>query len=190
MAEKLLNEELALYLTEKLLNNDKRLYDELVEKINNITLEQGVFPTISLQRTENDDGIIISVTDVNGTSSDTVYDGENGKNAQVAKIEPIVGGNRITFLYYDDSNTQQLASVDIMNGEDGTSVTSATIKDGNELILSMSDGTEVSAGVISIQSDNLTLDNYYTKEEVEQLIENKITERISDVSSEEIISLF
>lgn len=202
---KLLTDELALHLTEKLLQNDKDIKDELQSKIDSINVgESGQSPTISLSHTETDDGVIITVTDVNGTQSIIVYDGKNGtngKNAQVAKIEPIVGGSRITFSYYDDSNVQQTSSVEIMNGENGLSIASARIENGNELILVLSDSSEISAGQITIDSSNLNLEGFYNKTEIDELlakqkiclekyVDGKIDEAVDVVSSDDINGLF
>lgn len=178
---KLLTDELALVLAEELLKNDKVIRDDLQAKIDNISTSTGTSPTVTMERTAEDDGVIITVTDINGTSSIIVRDGargekgENGKNAKVAKIEPIVGGSRITFSYYDDTNVEQTSNVEIMNGSDGAFVTSARIEDGNELILILSNGDEISAGAISISSEDLNLDGYYTSVQIDELLANQQT---------------
>lgn len=175
---KLFTDELALELTKKLLQNDKDIRDDLQAKINAVSngTGGGTSPIITLTRTPDDDGIIITVTDLSGTNSVTVYDGLHGKNAQVAKIEPIVGGNRITFTYFNDDNIQQTSELEVMNGKDGTSVAHARIENGNELYLELSDGSEINAGAISIDSSNLSLENFYTKAEVDALISNQKVE--------------
>lgn len=189
MAGKLLTEELALQLTEMLLQNDKTIRDDLQKKIDNISVTGGVSPTITLARTDEDDGVIITVTDVDGTESIIVYDGKdgiNGKNAQVAKIEPIVGGNRVTFTYYDDSNTAQTSAVEIMNGKNGVSVASARIENGNELILVLSDSSEISAGAITIDESNLSLENYYDKPTIDQLLADQ-KEELTNYIDEKVV---
>lgn len=175
---KLFTDELALELTRKLLQNDKDIKDELQRKIDAISngTGGGTSPIITIARTPDDDGVIITVTDLNGTNSVIVNDGINGKNAQVAKIEPIVGGNRITFTYFNDDNIQQISELEVMNGKDGVSVTNARIENGNELYLILSDDTEINVGAISIDSSNLSLDNYYTKNEIDTLISNQKVE--------------
>ncbi|MBQ4523347.1 MAG: hypothetical protein IJA10_10420 [Lachnospiraceae bacterium] len=99
--------------------------------------------------------------------------GENGKNVVVAKIEPIVGGNRVTFSYYDDNNVQQSDSLEIQNGTDGVSVANARIENGNELILVLSNAQEINAGTITIDESNLSLGNYYDKAEIDTLLSNQ-----------------
>ncbi len=198
---KLFTEELALELTKKLLQNDKDIRDDLQSKINAVSngTGGGTSPIITLARTPEDDGVIITVTDLTGTNSVTVYDGLNGKNAQVAKIEPIVGGNKITFTYFDDTDTQQISELEVMNGKDGISVTSARIENGNILYLGLSDGTQINAGSITIDSSNLSLDNYYTKSQVDEkinalkieldeLMDKKLDESV--ISSDDIQKLF
>lgn len=200
---KLFTEELALELTRKLLQNDKDIRDDLQEKINAVSngTGGGTSPIITVVRTPEDDGVIITVTDISGSNSVTIYDGLNGKNAQVAKIEPIIGGNKITFLYYDDENIQQISELEIMNGKDGISVSSARIENGNKLYLGLSDGSEIEVGTISIDSSNLSLDNYYNKTEIDEkletlkielddLIDEKLNENVKTISSEEIENLF
>ena len=200
---KLFTEELALELTRKLLQNDKDIRDDLQEKINAVSngTGGGTSPIITVVRTPEDDGVIITVTDISGSNSVTIYDGLNGKNAQVAKIEPIIGGNKITFLYYDDENIQQISELEIMNGKDGISVSSARIENGNKLYLGLSDGSEIEVGTISIDSSNLSLDNYYNKTEIDEkletlkielddLIDEKLNENVKTISTEEIENLF
>ena len=200
---KLFTEELALELTKKLLQNDKDIRDDLQEKINAVSngTGGGTSPIITIARTPEDDGVIITVTDLSGTNSVIVHDGSSGKNIQVAKIEPIVGGNRITFSYYDDDDIQQTSELEVMNGEKGVSVSSARIEDGNKLYFKLSDNSEIFAGTISIDSSNLTLDNFYTKDEVDEkfekqkleldeIIKKHLDETLTTISSDEIQNLF
>lgn len=124
----------------------------------------------------------------------------SGKNIQIAKIEPIVGGNKITFIYYDDSNEQQTSTMDVMNGEKGTSVVGAKIKEDNILILELSDGQEIEAGQIILNLDSIVLDGYYTtqqsdekfvqKIELNSLIQNYLDSTFQKIESEEIKNIF
>ena len=71
-------------------------------------------------------------------------------------------------------------------GEQGVSVQSATIAAENELIITLSDGREISAGKITVSGEGISLENYYTKAEVEELIANKLaTAALSDAEVEE-----
>ena len=131
--------------------------------------------------------------------------GVNGKNVVVAKVEPIIDGNRITFLYYDDNNVQQSSTLDVMNGERGISVASAKVTDKNELILTLSNDEEISAGKITIDSSNLALENYYTKTDINTMLKNQktdleayvdekvvevINEKIDTIKQDDILNLF
>ena len=133
--------------------------------------------------------------------------GANGKNVVVAKLEPVVGGNRVTFLYYDDNNVQQTSSLEVMNGERGVSVSGAEVRANNELFITLSDGSELSAGFITIDpsSLNIKLDDYYNKTDINTLLENqkrdletyiedtveeKVSENVDVVSSDDILNLF
>ena len=137
--------------------------------------------------------------------------GANGKNVVIAKNEPIIGGNKITFLYYDDNNVQHTSSLEVMNGERGISVASAEVRENNELFITLSDGSELSAGFITIDSSNLeiNLDDYYNKTDINTLLENqksdletyidgkveeivdeKVSETVDTVSSDDILNLF
>lgn len=71
--------------------------------------------------------------------------GSNGKNATISSIEPINGGNRVTFEYTDDNGSLQSVSMDVMdgqdgiNGKDGTSVTHSW--SGTKLTITSASGT-------------------------------------------------
>ncbi len=123
-----------------------------------------------------------------------------GKNVQVSKIEPIIGGNRVTFTYTLDDGTQQNSYIEVMNGEKGDSVTSASIDENGNLSFILSNGEILQAGKIVIDSSKINLENYYTKEqtdekfvqliELDNLIEKAINENFIAVTSEEINNLF
>lgn len=123
-----------------------------------------------------------------------------GKNVRVSKIEPIIGGNRVTFTYTLDNGTQQNSYLEVMNGEKGDSVTSASIDETGILSFTLSNGEKIIAGKITIDTGNVNLENYYTKEqtdkkfvqliELDNLISKKLEENLIAVSSEEIINLF
>lgn len=124
----------------------------------------------------------------------------SGKNVQVAKIEPIIGGNRVTFTYYDDSNAQQISSMEVMNGENGVSIVDANVGDENILTLELSNGQTIVAGQITINSDELVLNDYYTKEQINDtfvkkvdlntLIQNYLDSTFQKIESEEIKNIF
>ena len=127
--------------------------------------------------------------------------GENGKNVVVAKVEPIIGGNRVTFSYFDDQNISRSEELIVMNGKDGLSIANARIDNGDELILGLSDGNEISAGRIAIDPNNINLTNYYTSQEIDlkiddlkleldTLIPQKIDEKFEKISTNDIDAMF
>lgn len=123
-----------------------------------------------------------------------------GKNVQVSKIEPIIGGNRVTFTCTLDDGTQSNSYLDVMNGEKGDSITSASVDDDGNLSFVLSNGEILQAGVITIDSSKINLENYYTRDqsdkkyvqsiELDNLILKAFNENFVAVSSEEIKSLF
>ncbi|MCM1232990.1 MAG: hypothetical protein NC489_22930 [Ruminococcus flavefaciens] len=125
-----------------------------------------------------------------------------GKNVQVSKIEPIIGGNKVTFTYTLDNGTQQNSYLEVMNGENGASVVSSSIDKEGNLSFELSNGEKISAGKISIEIDgnSIDLENYYTKGQTDEkfvslldldnLIEKKFNEHFIAVTSEEIKNLF
>lgn len=92
---KLYTEEIAMILTEKLLKNDKSINDNLMAKIQNIANDQS---TITVTRTAEDDGVIITVIDSDGTNSITLYDGKDGIDGKdgvngIDGVTPHIGDN-------------------------------------------------------------------------------------------------
>lgn len=123
-----------------------------------------------------------------------------GKNVQVSKIEPIKGGNRVTFTYTLDNGTQENSFLEVMNGEQGASVVSANIDETSVLSFMLSNGEKITAGKITIDAGNVNLENYYTKEqtdkkfvqliELDNLISKKIEEVFDIATQEEIKNIF
>lgn len=127
--------------------------------------------------------------------------GENGKNVVVAKVEPIIGGNRVTFSYFDDKNVQKTETIEVMNGANGISIANARIDNGNHLILGLSDGNQIDAGIITLDPNNINLTNYYTSQQIDlklddlrldldTLIPQKIHEEMNNLSITEIDAMF
>lgn len=123
-----------------------------------------------------------------------------GKNVQVSKIEPIIGGNKVTFTYTLDDGTQHNSYLEVMNGEQGVSVISANIDEYGNLSFGLSNQETLYAGKITIDSSKISLENYYTKEqtdkkfiqsiELDNLVLKTLNKNFVAVSSEEIINLF
>lgn len=123
-----------------------------------------------------------------------------GKSVQVSKIEPIIGGNRVTFTYTLDNGTQRNSYLDVMNGEQGVSVVSSNIDGDGNLSFILSNGEVLQAGTITIESSKINLENYYTKEQTDKkfvqtinlnhLVLKQIEEHFIAVTKEEINNLF
>lgn len=122
-----------------------------------------------------------------------------GKNVTVSKIEPIVGGNRVTFSYYDGNNKQQSQSIEVMNGTNGTSIASAIIEDGNKLVITLSNGEVMNVGRITIDPSTIDMSSHYytidetnsrfvTRNEIATIIEETIDDQMT--STKDIESLF
>ena len=107
-----------------------------------------------------------------------------GKNCTIQKIEPITGGNRVTFAWYLDDGTPQTDTLDVMNGaqgepgqngQDGAAgqpgadgkdgkngapgrgIASTTINNLNHLIITYTDGDSSDAGLLPVgQNGNNT----------------------------------
>lgn len=123
-----------------------------------------------------------------------------GKNVQISKIEPIIGGSRITFTYTLDDGTQRNSILEIMNGQQGTSVVSANIDKDNILTFTLSNNEILNAGKITITEHNIVLDNYYTKKqsdekyvhvlELDNLVYKIIEENFIAVPNDKINNMF
>jgi len=107
-----------------------------------------------------------------------------GKNCTISSIDPITGGNRITFAWESDDGTAQTATLDVMDGVDGQTgqtgpagkdgadgapgtngrdgapgrgISSTTIDANNHLIITYTDGNTSDAGLLPIgQNGNNT----------------------------------
>ena len=97
-----------------------------------------------------------------------------GKNCTIESIVPITGGNRVTFKWYLDDGTEQTATMDVMdgingtdgkdgidgtdgkdgtNGTDGVGIESVSVTEENHLMVTYTDGSEVDAGLIDVLLD-------------------------------------
>lgn len=77
-----------------------------------------------------------------------------GKNCEIQSIEPITGGNRVTFAWYDGSDILKSGTMDVMDGEDGAEgdpgkgIKSMAINAQNHLIITYDDDTTQDAGLV------------------------------------------
>lgn len=72
-----------------------------------------------------------------------------GKPCTVQSVSPITGGNRVTLAWTDNGGTTRTQSFDVMDGEDGLSVTGAAVNADNSFTFTMSDGTEYTTAPVS-----------------------------------------
>ena len=73
-----------------------------------------------------------------------------GKNCTIDSIEPISGGQRVTFKWTLDDGTEQTTTMDVMNGQDGKGIKSVAINEESHLIITYTDDTTYDAGQIQV----------------------------------------
>lgn len=73
-----------------------------------------------------------------------------GKPCTIQSIIETDEGNVVTFKWTGDSGTVQTTTMLVKNGEEGISVTNATINTSGHLIFTLSNGTTIDAGAITV----------------------------------------
>ena len=104
-----------------------------------------------------------------------------------------IGNMRVegTTVYFTIAETGEEVSVTLPTpspGKDGISIVNVDVNKNNHIICTMSDGTTINAGEITIDSSKLNLDNYYTKNKSDELYIRK--DDIEAITSDEIKALF
>ena len=104
-----------------------------------------------------------------------------------------IGNMRVegTTVYFTIAETGEEVSVTLPTpepGKDGISIVDVDVNKNNHIICTMSDGTTINAGEITIDSSKLNLDNYYTKNKSDELYIRK--DDIEAITSDEIKALF
>ena len=104
-----------------------------------------------------------------------------------------IGNMRVegTTVYFTIAETNEEVSVTLPTpspGKDGISIVNVDVNKNNHIICTMSDGTTINAGEITIDSSKLNLDNYYTKNKSDELYIRK--DDIEAITSDEIKALF
>ena len=104
-----------------------------------------------------------------------------------------IGNMRVegTTVYFTIAETGEEVSVTLPTpepGKDGISIVDVDVNKNNQLICTMSDGSTIVAGEITIDSSKLNLDNYYTKNKSDELYIRK--DDIEAITSDEIKALF
>ena len=104
-----------------------------------------------------------------------------------------IGNMRVegTTVYFTIAETEEEVSVTLptpLPGKDGISIADVDVNKNNQLICTMSDGSTIVAGEITIDSSKLNLDNYYNKNQSDELYLHK--DDIEAITSDEIKALF
>lgn len=73
-----------------------------------------------------------------------------GKPCTIQSITDVDNGHLVTFRWTGDSGTVQTTQMLVKDGEQGISITNATINTNNHLIFTFSDGSTIDAGAISV----------------------------------------
>ena len=113
-----------------------------------------------------------------------------GAPCTVKSVTDITGGKRITLEWEGNSGNKETQSFDIMDGEDGKTITSVEINEQEHFIIYYSDGTSDDAGTIDINSavtsvNGQTGDVSLTASDVGALPDNtSIPTNISDLNND------
>ena len=104
-----------------------------------------------------------------------------------------IGNMRVegTTVYFTIAKTNEEVSVTLPTpspGKDGISIVNVDVNKNNHIICTMSDGSTIDAGEITIDSSKLNLDNYYNKNQSDELYIRK--DDIEAITSDEIKALF
>jgi hypothetical protein len=100
-----------------------------------------------------------------------------GKNCTISSIEPVEGGNKITFSWTLDDGTQKTESLIVMNGKDGSGNDSYTKEEIDE---------KISKAIEDAIIGDIDLSDYDTSEEVDEKISNSIVVPMYDEEDESI----
>lgn len=73
-----------------------------------------------------------------------------GKPCTIQSITDVDNGHLVTFRWTGDSGTVQTTQMLVKDGEQGISITNATINANNHLIFTFSDGSTIDAGAITV----------------------------------------
>lgn len=71
-----------------------------------------------------------------------------GANCKISKVEDVGDTTEITFYWKNDADETKTSKAVIPHGVEGVSVTNVELNDSNHVIVTLSDGTEIDAGVI------------------------------------------
>ena len=71
-----------------------------------------------------------------------------GKPCTISSIEPIEGGNKVTYLWTDNAGSTRTSVMIVMDGEDGSEVTAIEIDENNHFVFTFSDGRTIDGGEV------------------------------------------
>ena len=100
-----------------------------------------------------------------------------GKNCTISSIEPVEGGNKITFSWTLDDGAQKTESLIVMDGKDGSGNDSYTKEEIDE---------KISKAIEDAIIGDIDLSDYDTSEEVDEKISNSIVVPMYDEEDESI----
>lgn len=107
-----------------------------------------------------------------------------GKNVIVSSIDPIEGGNRVTFSYTLDDGTVQESYMDVMDGKDGKDGSEITPEQIQEAVDAYLEENPVEAGATEEQVEQIeqnTADIEQVKEDLENYVSKDDFPSYSDV---------
>lgn len=121
-----------------------------------------------------------------------------GSPCAIREVTRENNGTKVIFEWETNTGVYRKSEIFI---RDGNHVSSASVNDKNELILTMSDNTIINAGTITINEGSVILDTFYTKQEIDEkfsnlnselniLIPKKIDEKFKPIAFNEIDGLF
>jgi len=71
-----------------------------------------------------------------------------GKPCTISSIEPIEGGNKVTYLWTDNAGSTRTSVMIVMDGQDGSDVTAIEIDENNHFVFTFSDGRTIDGGEV------------------------------------------
>lgn len=132
----------------------------------------------TIESTSKVDGVTTVVfkwTADNGDTRTTSIQVKDGETPTINSVT-ITGGHRLSLVTTDPA---QSVSVDIMDGEDGVSITNVEVNSSNHLIITLSTGATIDAGEIVVASELSDLDdvNLTTPTDGESLVYDATTNK-------------
>lgn len=120
-----------------------------------------------------------------------------GKNCTIQSTNKADGITTVTFAWTADDGTENTTSIQVDdgakgdkgdNGNDGVSITNVTVNDNNHLIITLSDGTTIDAGLIEGGSGTDDYEDLINKPKIDgvELVGNKTFEDLGIASATDL----